>query len=468
MLGVAMRRIAVKISRLFMLSVVMVAATKAAAFEADVHFGLTQWLALKAGFDPLMAKTIAIGDNRVDSGDMQFVDLMLMYACAGKDDVGVRRAEQHHYPSAALAPAAPDVRAVLPGSATARKAAQDAIKVTPDQAGERLLMLGYALHPLQDSWSHQGVPDIPPPIGGLFVCDDTRAWSHPKTRGGWNSHEADLTAHWPADTIAMAKATYEILTQYPPAYGAKRTPRNWDEIRPALDGFVAASTKAEKRRWFAAQGIDDASFLEGISLPDGAEPFAWSWPDRRLPALNSPLSRQHGAPAELLDFYNQFFAKWVVATDFTAVAVEFGADARPGASNRGDAAAPKAMDKNELATRLKAWRLRDHGRTANIAHALRPLTASERATIDAVAKQPGALARYAEPGEAFFPLLPRGETVSPLLPFYVATTSGATGNGSAAIAVAKFRHLPYDTIAVLGQKIGGRWRVVSIVGVVDH
>ena len=45
------------------------------AFESDVHFGLTQWLALQAGFDEFAARTIATGDQRVDSGDMQFLDL---------------------------------------------------------------------------------------------------------------------------------------------------------------------------------------------------------------------------------------------------------------------------------------------------------------------------------------------------------------------------------------------------------
>ncbi len=454
-----------QISRFCVLAVLLLTVTEATAFEADVHFGLTQWLALKAGFDPLMAKIIAIGDNRVDSGDMQFIDLMPMYACAGKDDVGVRRTEEHHYPSAVLAPAPPDARAVLPGSESARKAAKAADAVAPDQAGARLLLLGSALHTLQDSWSHQGVPDVPPPIGGLFACDPTRVWSHPKARGGWNSHDADLTKRWPADTVAMAKATYENLTHYPTADGEKRTPRNWEEIRPALDGFVAASTKTEKRRWFVAQGINDVSFLEGINLPDGAEPFALVWPDRRLPALTSPVSRQHETPQDLLDFYNQFFAKWLAATDFTKLAVEFGIDTKPGVSKRG---AFKAMDKAELAARLAVWRLRDHGRIANIAHSLGPLTASERATVNAAAKKPGAIASYAQANEAFFPLLPRGETVSPLLPFFIATTSGAAGYGTAAMAVVKFRHLPYDTIAVLSQRIDGRWRVVSIVGLVDH
>jgi hypothetical protein len=439
----------------------------AAAFESDVHYGLTQWLALKAGFDPGAARTIAIGDNRVDSGDMQFVDLVFMYACGGKDDVGARRAGGHHYPSTVPAPAAPEARAVSPGGEAARKAVVDAVKVTPDQAAYRLFKLGEALHILQDSWSHQGVPDIPQPVDGMFGCDATRAWGHPKARGGWNSHKADLTMYWPADAVAMAKATYEVLTQFPTVSGRKRTPRSWDEIRPALDRFATASTKSEKRLWFASQGIDDVAFLEGISLRDGAEPFVLEWPGRNLPPLVSPQSRQHEVKADLLDFYNRFFARWMSTTDFQAMANEFGPDASPrDAKSRG--AAPNALAIADLAARLKAWRLRDHGRVANIAHSQKALTASERATLDTVAKGPNAYARYDPPADAFFPLLPRGNGASPLLPFFVWTPAAAAGKNPTAVAVAKFRHLPYDTVAVIAEQTGGRWRAVSIFSVADH
>ncbi|HEV2976232.1 MAG TPA: hypothetical protein VG425_01450 [Casimicrobiaceae bacterium] len=452
--------------RLLLLAGLLAAGAEAGAFESDVHYGLTQWLALKAGFEPRTAETIAVGDNRVDSGDMQFVDLVFMYACVGKDDVGSRRAGEHDYPSAVIAPAAPDARVVLPGGEAARKAALGAVKVPPDQAAYRLLKLGEALHILQDSWSHQGTPGIPEPADGSFACDPTRAWGHPKARGGWNSHKADLTMYWPADTIAMAKATYDVLTQYPAVSGAKRTPRNWEEIRPALDRFVAASTKSEKRRWFASQGMDDVSFLEGISLRDGAQPFELRWPGRKLPPLGSSQSRQHYVQADLLDFFNRFFARWVSSTDFEAMATEFGPNTSPHDANS-RSAVPKQIATAELATRLKVWRLRDHGRIANIAHSVQPLTARERATVDAVAKEPNAYAHFDRSADAFFPLLPRGNDASPLLPFFVAPI-GTPGGNPTAVAVTKFRHLPYDTVAVVAEQVGGRWRVVSIDSTVDH
>ena len=450
--------------RLCLLVCLLATGTEVAAFESDVHFGLTRWLALKAGFDPAVATTIAIGDNRVDSGDMQFVDVVYMYACVGKDDVGARRAGEHHYPSTMPAPAAPDARAVVPGGDPAKSAAQGAVKVPPDQAAYRLYKLGEALHTFQDSWSHQGVPDTPG-LGSGFSCDASRAWGHPKSRGGWSSHRADQTHFWPGETVAMAKATYEILTQYPSVAGIKRTPRTWEEIRPALDGFLRAATKSEKQAWFAAQGIDDVDFLAATSLKDGAKRFERPLPERNLPPLTSIVSRQHAVQADVLDFYNRFFARWVSATDFEALVAEFGPDVHEVKTR--DASLP-AAGKADLVARLKVWRLRDHGRVADIAHSLQPLTARERALVDAAAKEPNAYARSDPPAAAFFPLLPRGEGASPLLPFFIGTATAGAGKNPTAAAVTKFRHLPYDAVVVMAEKTGGRWRIVSIVAAVDH
>ena len=449
--------------RVVFFAVLLFASTRAFAFEADVHFGLTQWLALQAGYDERSAATIATGDQRVDSGDMQYVDLDLMDACLGKDDIGVRRAGAHHYPTAAPLPGPPESRIVTPGGDVAMKNAIDATKVPPDQSLYRMYLLGEALHTLQDSWSHQGVPDVPQWPHGYFDCDPSRAWGHPEARGGFDSHKADLTMYWPTDTVAMAKATYDILTQYPTPAGATRTAKRWEEIRPALSRFISASTKTEKKNWFAAQGIADVSFLEGISLPDGAQAFGARWPGRKLPPLDSIRSRQHDVAPDLLNFYSRFFGRWLSATDFEAQAGEFGA----AAPARGKPAL-RVASPAELAARLRAWRLRDHGRVADIAHAAEPLTSTQRATLVRLGRKAGAFARYDKPADGVFPLLPRGPKVSPVLPFFVATVKKEGNRNVAAVAVAKFRHAPYDTVAVVAERMDRRWRVVSVVSVVDH
>ena len=410
------------------------------AFESDVHYGLTEWLARKAGFDEREARTIATGNNRVDSGDMQYIDNVFMYACVGKDDVGAKRAGVHHYPTVGPVPGAPGLRVVSPGSDAAKGAAIAINRTPPEKAGFMLLRLGEALHVLQDSWSHQGVPEAP--SIGMLQCDSTRSWGHPKARGGAHSHRADLTMHWPADTVAMAKATYEVLTQFP---GTKRNPRSWEEIRPLLDRFIRASTKSRKQSWFASQGISDVSFLEGISLPDGARAFDLKWPGRRLPPIPTYQVRQHDVDPDLLEFYHQFFARWTAIRDFEKLAGQFGAGNRA-----------------ELAARLKLWRLRDHGRIADMAHSPRLLTEAQQSSLDAIGKERSAYATYPSQLDTYFPLLPRTEGVSPLLPFFVATSNGR------AVAVVKFRHAPYDTVAVVTEKRHNRWRVTSIVSTVDH
>jgi hypothetical protein len=435
---------------LLSLSVLLAAGVNCGAAESDVHYGLTMWLALKAGFNEREAATIATGSQRVDSGDMQYIDVGLLYACLGKDDEGAQRAGAHHYPSAGAVPGAPQTRLVTPGSEVAMKPAAAMLKVEPDKSGFMLLKLGEALHILQDSWAHQGIPEVP--FGGKsgIDCDPTRAWGHPKARGGADSHKADLTRYWPADTLAAAKATYDVLLGFAPVDGVKRKPQAWDAIRPRLDRFIKAATKSEKRDWFIAEGIADVSFLEGISLPDGARPFDLRWGGRRYPPVPADQSRQHYVDSALLDFYHRFFERWMTTRDFDALAADFG----PAAGAR----------RAELAARLKVWRIRDHGRVAELAHALRPLTDEERARIDKLAASRNALPKYKSVLDAYFPLLPRIEGVSPLLPFFIAETS----KDRVAVAAVKFRHAPYDAVAVRAVKTARGWRVDSIVGTVDH
>jgi hypothetical protein len=440
-------------ARLCLLAALLAGTTAASAFEADVHFGLTRWLALQAGFDDQSAETIAIGNQRVDSGDMQFLDLVLLYGCLNPEDLGSSRTSIHHYATSGAVPGPVQGRAVIVGGDSAQKAAGDVVKIPADQAHYRLFKLGEALHLLQDSWSHQGVPDVPQPATGVFSCDATRAWGHPAARGGWNSHKADLTMAWPADTRAMARASYDVLKQYPELTAAKRTPRTWDEVAAQLDGFIRASTKTEKKRWFAAHGIGDVSFLEGISLADGAQPFDLKWKGRKLPPLTDAVSRQHAVDPDLLAFFNRFFAKWVMTADFKALAAEFGPQGQPGGAA-------------ELEARLKLWRLRDHGRVASLAHA-RSLSDEQRTAIDTIGSQRSAYARYDDAAAAFYPLLPRGKDVSPLLPFYINAVA-PDGKPARAVAILRFRHTPYDSLAVVAENSGGHWRVTAITATVDH
>ena len=441
----------------------MGSAGSACAFEADVHYGLTQWLALQAGFNPAQAEAIATGNNRVDSGDMQFIDLGFDYGCLAPDPEGSATVARHHYPSGGTIPGAPAQRAVVAGDAAAMRGVDDVMKAPRSHAGLMLFKLGQGLHALQDSWSHQGVPEVPEIPDRLFACDANLGWGHPNARGGATSHRADLTMHWPSDTIAMARATYEALTHYP-QINAQRSPKPWTEIRSLLDGFVKAATKSEKRAWFVSNGIANVEFLEGTSLRDGTQPFTLVWIGRRLPRLPSAQSRQHYVDAQVLDFFSRFLADWMTTDDLDALATANVAP--PTAHGNGGSFVP--LDKRELAAQLKLWRMRDHGAAADLAHASRRLSARQLATVEALAKAPDALIRYASATSAFFPLVTKGKDASPLLPFIVAARPASDRGPRRFVATAKLRHAPYDTLAVVAELIDGRFRVISIASFVDH
>jgi hypothetical protein len=438
-------------------------AAPAQAFERDVHLGLTQWLAMQAGFGPDQAQAIAIGDQRVDSGDVQFTELVGVYACAGKDAESAGLIQFHHFPSAAKLPAPAAERAVVAGGEAARKGVDEVLKVDPNMAGFTLYKLGEALHALQDSWSHQGVPELPRPLPGVLACDPGLAWGAPEARGGWNSHKPDLTWAWPADTLQMAEASYKVLLAYPPIGGVRRTAAGWDRIRPMLDAFVAARTKADKQKWFVDHDIKDVSFLAGISLPDGtATPFEPTWTGNRMPRLASVQSGQHHVDPPLLDFFNGLFAKWIASDDFAATAAQYGASA--GATGGAATRAASA----QLAARLAVWRVRDHGSVAELAHAPEPFTARQLQAIRALAKKPKAFAHPADPSLAFIPLLPKTEEPAPFVPFLITALPASAEGRQRAIATVKFSQAPYDSLEVLSEKNGERWGVVAIAPVVEH
>jgi hypothetical protein len=89
--------------------------------------------------------------------------------------------------------------------------------------------------------------------------------------------------------------------------------------------------------------------------------------------------------------------------------------------------------------------------------------------VDTLGKAPDALVTYESPNDAYFPILPRTGTseVSPLLPFLIRSIA-PSGNHPRAVAVVKFRHTPYDLVAVVAEKFDKDWRVVAIVPAVDH
>lgn len=440
----------------------LLAAPSPRAFEGDVHYGLTHWLALKAGFDTSQADAIAVGNQRVDGGLMDTLELALENECVEHSADAAQQVQQRHLPAAKPAPASPEQRAVTPGSTAAQQPLVAVMKNVPGKEGLMLGKLGEALHTLQDSWSHQGMPGVPSPGGGL-ECDPALASGHAAARGGTDSHAADHTHRWTADVLAMARATYGALLAYPPIQRRERTPSAWDSLVEPIDRFSQATTKTQKRDWFVAQGMPDTSFLEGLSLPDGPQPGPLRWAGRKLPPLPSAVSNQHDVPTDTRAFFDRLIVRWLGSDAVEAVVAEL---SMPEPQSKTEAENMRKA-RQQLTARLALWKLRDHGSAAELAHARAPLTSEQLRAADRLTKDSRAFVQPASIADAFFPLQARGPYASPLLPYIVRSLPAASGMPRA-IAIARLKHAPYDSIGWIAQKHGERWILVDMVAVVDQ
>lgn len=230
----------------------------AAAWESDVHYGLTKWLALQAGYSPDDAEVIAGANQGVDdswlTGPLQSTAIA---ACLQTPDPsGAKIVHDHHFASELDPPDSPANRKLNAGAIW--KDVRPRIVPQSSDGNSFLTNLGQYLHSLQDSWSHQGEPDTPP------FCDPNYAFGHSRPRGGWACHLADYTYRWPADAETMAKATYEVLKGARPDL----VPQPWTDVERELGAFIGAATKSDKDSWFAERGLEDTSFVGMTSLPD--------------------------------------------------------------------------------------------------------------------------------------------------------------------------------------------------------
>ena len=285
----------------------------ASAWESDVHYGLTKWLAIQAGFSEGEAEEIASGNEDMDTSFLSAVSLVFKYACFGwRGRTGTDKVREIHFPSDAAPPGEPKSRAVSRDSRFAQDAILDILRKSKrsDPAQTRR-KFGEKLHAAQDSWSHEGVPGIP------RLCSQEYAWAHPDTRGGWDQHHADQTYPWPPrDTLETARTTYSLLQQLhasqkpsPAKAGAR-----WATLQPQIEEFQAARTIAAKAVWFRARAFSDVTFLFGISLPlDRTRARFEPSTLRRTSAPNSPPAKPV-APPEVYSLFDKVFLAWF-ATD---------------------------------------------------------------------------------------------------------------------------------------------------------
>lgn len=460
-----MRRSAIALALFFF------AVNHAEAWEADLHRGLTEWLARQAGFRADAARTIAIGNNHADDGIFDARYQVFWYACLGSEPTSSELVRDIHFPTFADVGLPPNKRKVEAGGPAATRKVETELgaqKPRSDQEAQYILRkLGDALHTQQDSWSHQGEPDKPP------LCDAGLTWAHPKQRDGWRSHRADHTSYGKINVpLGALRQTYDYLVKHAASkdWATNREPAiDWTKLEPAIVSFVKATTKAEKARWFLDQKFTDSDlkdFLAGITLDDGGpadkSPLVFLYADAQgsLAAFSKfprPASSAVGnptgkVPADVVSFFRSFWSNWVGNSNLAQVANTYLA-ADVVAKARGFTGDPRRRSEELLAL----WRARDHGAVSRLGHeppAPGTKAASELATL---LGQPGAILRPAEFTDAMIALGAKG---APLV--VLPTKSGQYA------ALGRFRHAPYDSVMAIADRVQGNWRVVEIISVVEH
>ncbi len=439
----------------------------AAAWESDIHYGLTYWLAREAGAKEEVARGLAQANQLADTGVFDAVHLVSRYACLGAaDEAASISVSENHFATFGKIPGSPKERAVEAGKEAAWQKVKERLQASSGNLEYEIRMFGLALHRLQDSWAHQGVPDIPAVVG-IDVCNDQVAWAHSSKRTkdgkgpGWSSHEADWTHLWYNDTLATAEATYIALMDFVklhPGIKAKE-PTLIAEVMKEIPDFQKAKTKTEKRAWFIKHNIPEPGFLRLVSLDDGTQsfdqPIALKVPVLVVP---KPPADVPGEVAQLFDF---FFRDWAGTSDFDGmVAKHMDVQTARGVMSLSAGDADNA--RRQLAQTLRFWRIRDHGRAAAFGH--RPFSTLRVGTAVALgAFSDLPLARYETSTQAFTPMLQSG-TAQPFAVFRMPSKEGQDRY----MAAAKFRHAPNDTVVVVMQKLRNGFRVVSIDSMVEH
>lgn len=374
--------------------VVICIALRSSAWEKDLHYGLTKWLAFKAGFSLDNAEIIALGTEAPDEGKLYpAVGAVIHAACTGRDNDLSKLVQQFHFPGYGPVPGPPDKRRVDPGihdNASTDMVQKEVQANLPNQPPDTTLTnLGVALHPLEDSWSHQGQPD------SSIFCSKELFWGHPADRDGWRSHDADLTYLHEQDTLQTAERTYDLLIAFlknHPRFkrDPKLVPPPFNTLKPELLKFVHAASKADKLAWFQAQTdvpfarFSDQHFLDHIDLDDTSnKKLTVSRPGIPFPQAPRVIAaQQYLPPRDLEAFVENFLTIWIIKhgvedlprfTDLRQFSESVQAEGGPSAGllKTADPAAVTQLF-------FFMWLVRDHGYVNHLGHGSGWIAATER------------------------------------------------------------------------------------------
>lgn len=415
----------------------------ALAWEEDVHYGLTFWLATRAGFSRQDADAIAKATQSYDDSEHAAAISTVLWIILSNDEGAARELQRKHFPTDAPLPSPPLRRAVAPNSPAARRGAEAAL--APSNSAIALTELGETLHPFQDSWSHQGVPDIP------FNLRPDMISAHPATRGGWRSHDADLTHLHVADALDMARETYALLTSYLARNPSRRQRASdpWDKLVPVVRELAVAATPAAKDAWAALHIPEQRATLSALTSSSSQ--------GLGVRVMTAPASARRGAPAQrlsaadaaaLLGQAQSFLSMWLEKRDIGGALEHINLE-RLAAQLAGDGLSPGAT-REWCEKVLTMYLIDDHAAVIGVGHA--------------------------DPARAGYAQLPRSPqregpfratraagAVPLLATDFVATdASGAPGYA----LVLTLNRLTHDTLCLVWESVGGRWSITRLLPMV--
>ncbi|MGE8067060.1 hypothetical protein [Pseudomonas sp. NPDC089569] len=246
----------------------------AGAYESDLHFGLTWWLARQAGFNLQQSQEIARQDELTDTGMLDAKHAMIWELCIWQNTKASETTRAMHFRSAKAPPAEPPARKVTEDAVYAEAQTRSIIFTHGHDNPKIQSSFGQALHGRQDAYSHAGQSDtLWPP------CKTKWLWTHPvdtsgEDKGGMFSHYADQTYTDKAKCVRAASKTYNLMLQFRETMTLTSTPKKLDDLTASIEKFCAAETKVQKAKWFVDEHVPQADAIaRNTSLEDGGRSF---------------------------------------------------------------------------------------------------------------------------------------------------------------------------------------------------
>ena len=420
-------------------------------WEPDMHYGLVKWLAVKAGFSLDDAEIIAAGSESADeSCVLSATAVVSAFVCIGRSSEASRHVQQHHFPSDGFVPSPRENREVRPGDLNTMNAGNRWVRQEIAVPGSinfpktNLNHFGQSLHSLADSWSHQGIPDKPP-----FPCTDDLVWAHSNKRGGYSSHDADLTHKFVKDTVDTARAINHYLNEYlrnnPQLRAHPGVP--WRELEGRVKIFAELKTALEKEKWFKENKdvpLDSYTtypcFLRKTSLQEHDKICHPS-------EITSQSTGGSRPDSEVTNFFEAFLRIWIVEGKVDELIKRIVDTQTVTKALMGDGSHEITVKEHLwVRTLLLMWLVPDHGLVNELGHGM-PFKAGFRILASETIQKAKLFGNLSD--AIHFP--------GTSLPFLITSI-----NDKSFVATFQFRHTPRDMLTLVASKRTGNWMIVGL------